>query len=511
MDEHNIYISHAWGGESEKVVQEIYRKCTEVGLNVTLDRKDLGYRESITTFMQNLGCADAIILVVSNKYLHSEYCMYELLQIYENKNILQRIFPVVLDEVSIAKSTERLDLVKYWENETENLETKIRELRTLAYIEGITDDLNLYQKIRNNIANLTRILKDINTLNIRLHRNQDYLELIKSIQSYLNEVKNQQTPKTAPAKDISIFSDHVDDNTTEVTDSSSGLYSSSEKERKWWNKLFVWLPGVLLLGFAMFWWMKRESAELVDSTWMEESSKAQFGTISGKKSILGDTMMNMDGPDPATTRIQQQETDDRPPVNAETDVKNVLDSHPPQVDREGKSVDPPSSLSVGPIRETSPSEVVNGKSTLMETGKEVSQLPTDENYEEQPDYKVEQLFVPESEITVLVVNEISSNQVQEGDIIYLETIQSIVVQDFTVVDKASRVKAQVIQAKSSINGSRAALGIRLEALETVDGNWLPINYPDIIDRRRGEIVFNKGSKFEKVNLPSSTINLKVFQ
>src|SRR5690606_37448748 len=114
---HNVYISHAWGGESEQIVQEIYKRCRKAGLNILLDHKDLGYRESISSFMKDLGRADAIILVVSNKYLHSEYCMYELLQIYENQNILSRIFPIVLDEVSIAKSTERLDLVKYWENE----------------------------------------------------------------------------------------------------------------------------------------------------------------------------------------------------------------------------------------------------------------------------------------------------------------------------------------------------------------------------------------------------------
>ena len=108
MSNHSIYISHAWGGESEVIVQEIYKRCRKSGLNILLDKKDLGYRESISPFMKSLGQADAIILVVSNKYLHSEYCMYELLQIYENKNMISRIFPVVLDEVSIAKSTERL-------------------------------------------------------------------------------------------------------------------------------------------------------------------------------------------------------------------------------------------------------------------------------------------------------------------------------------------------------------------------------------------------------------------
>ncbi len=182
-----IYISHAWGGESENIVQAILKKCEQEGINVILDKKDLGYRESIRSFMENLGQADAIIVVVSQKYLHSEYCMFELLQIYENKNIMERIFPVVLDEVNIAKSTDRLELVKYWEEQTTELENKIRELKTLSHIEGITEDLNLYNSIRNKIAKLTSILKDINTLNIKLHKDSDFEQLIAAVRKKLGE------------------------------------------------------------------------------------------------------------------------------------------------------------------------------------------------------------------------------------------------------------------------------------------------------------------------------------
>lgn len=191
MDKANIYISHAWGGESEKVVQQIFHHFQEAGLNIALDKKDLGYRQSITNFMLALGKADAIIVVVSNKYLRSEYCMFELLQIYENKDIHSRIFPIVLDDVDIAKSVNRVELVKYWEVQTAELESKIRELTSLSNIEGLSDDLNLYQNIRSKIARLTHILKDINTLNIKLHSERDFRDLVEAVQNRLDTVKSQ--------------------------------------------------------------------------------------------------------------------------------------------------------------------------------------------------------------------------------------------------------------------------------------------------------------------------------
>ena len=186
-----IYISHAWGGESEEITQKIMEKFSKEGIEITLDKNDLGYRQSINEFMLSLGAADAIIIVVSNKYLHSEYCMFELLQIYKNKNILDRIFPVVLDEVQIAKSTDRLDLVKYWETQTNELENKIRELDSISNIEGITDDLNLYKSIRNNIAHLTAILKDINTLNITLHKDSDFDSLFKAVSRKVDQNRDE--------------------------------------------------------------------------------------------------------------------------------------------------------------------------------------------------------------------------------------------------------------------------------------------------------------------------------
>src|SRR5690606_15895685 len=254
MGKHNVYISHAWGGESEQIVQEIYKRCQKVGLNIILDRKDLEYRQSISSFMQELGKADAIILVVSNKYLHSEYCMFELLQIYENKNMIQRIFPIVLDEVSIAKSVERLDLVKYWENETENLESRIRELKNLSYIEGITEDLNLYQKIRSNIANLTRILKDINTLNIELHKDNDYTQLIDGIRQYLERNGSQEKVPVAfhiPGEAYPGSSRTPPE--SEIKES----HSTAAKPNTWWSKIFRVLPYIIIMiggMIAIYFW-----------------------------------------------------------------------------------------------------------------------------------------------------------------------------------------------------------------------------------------------------------------
>jgi len=191
----SIFISHAWGGISDEILAQLVKRLEAEDITFILDKKDLSYRQSIRDFMIQLGEADMVIIILSNKYLKSEYCMFELLEIHKNENLNERIFPIVLDEVKISSSADRLEFVKYWETQLMDLQNKVKELNSLSYIEGITDDLNLYSEIRNNIARLTGILRDINTLNITIHRESDYEDLVKGIKA---KISGQQEKKPLP-------------------------------------------------------------------------------------------------------------------------------------------------------------------------------------------------------------------------------------------------------------------------------------------------------------------------
>lgn len=197
-EEPTVYISYAWNPVSEKIADTIEREFNNRKINVIRDKKDLKYKGRIKEFMKDIGLGKYVILVISNKYLRSENCMFELLQIFKNQNFYERIFPVVLDDAEIAKAADRLELVKYWENEVNILDDKIRALDKLSNIQGVTEDLNLYSEIRNHIAELTNILNDINTLNADKHIKSDFQQLYTSLETQINKdftVKNENTKR----------------------------------------------------------------------------------------------------------------------------------------------------------------------------------------------------------------------------------------------------------------------------------------------------------------------------
>lgn len=180
MDKPEVFISYSWRDESLKIAEELDTAFKKKGMHIIRDKRDLAYKGLIKKFMRRIGKGKYVILVISEHYLKSENCMYELLQISRNKKFHERIFPLVLKSAKIYKAADSLDYVRYWEQEIKKLEKKIKG-GSLTKIQGIFNDLDLYKDIRDNIDGLTDILSDINSLSIEIHQKSSYEELYNAI------------------------------------------------------------------------------------------------------------------------------------------------------------------------------------------------------------------------------------------------------------------------------------------------------------------------------------------
>jgi internalin A len=178
--EHAVFISYAWGGVKEEFVDEIDNALQKRGLNIIRDKRELEYKGSIKEFMERIGQGDCVIVVISDKYLRSPNCMFELVEIAGKQQFKGRVFPIILEDANIYEPTVQVDYVLHWEE-------KIKKLReALARLErgntaGIDDQLNLYLRIRTNIDELTTILRDMNVLTPSMHQSSGFNELYEAI------------------------------------------------------------------------------------------------------------------------------------------------------------------------------------------------------------------------------------------------------------------------------------------------------------------------------------------
>jgi len=200
-----VFFSYAWGGESENIVNEIDKIFQQKGINIIRDKRDLGFKGMITDFMNQIGKGKAVIVVISDKYLKSPYCMYELLEIYKNLQFQERIFPIVLDDAKIFDPLPRLQYLKHWQDKKKELDEAIKEFGTDA-ITVIGDDYKTYKKIFDNFGEVINILKDINSLTPQMHKDSNFEQLIEKLASQLQtnqdnnsfsevEKKNNSTEK----------------------------------------------------------------------------------------------------------------------------------------------------------------------------------------------------------------------------------------------------------------------------------------------------------------------------
>ncbi len=123
-----IYISYAWkdnksesGQQREALVDRICDALISQRYNLIRDRHHLTLGNSIEQFMREIGRGNYVILVISDKYLRSEYCMFEAIEVMKHKGYEQKIFPVVLSDANIYTRAGQIDYIHHWRQQVAQL------------------------------------------------------------------------------------------------------------------------------------------------------------------------------------------------------------------------------------------------------------------------------------------------------------------------------------------------------------------------------------------------------
>ena len=127
---HGATILPKTHGSARKSSIGSVRRSDRDGWNILRDKNDMRPGDLISGFMKRIGLADHVIVVLSDKYLRSPYCMTELHYIYqlslgEKEDFLRRIIPLMLDDAQFGTPEERVAYAKYWEAEYLNLKADL--------------------------------------------------------------------------------------------------------------------------------------------------------------------------------------------------------------------------------------------------------------------------------------------------------------------------------------------------------------------------------------------------
>jgi len=174
-----IFISYSWTTESKEIADQLEATFQAKGIQIMRDISQMKYKDRIQEFMQNIGRGKCVIVIISQAYLQSQNCMFELLEIAKNGDFRDRIFPIVLPSAKIYDSEDRIEYVQYWEQKITKLDEAMKTVSS-ANLQGFREDIDLYSEIRDSFSQLTNILKDMNTLTTATHSESGFAEFVES-------------------------------------------------------------------------------------------------------------------------------------------------------------------------------------------------------------------------------------------------------------------------------------------------------------------------------------------
>ncbi|MFN6153841.1 toll/interleukin-1 receptor domain-containing protein [Anabaena sp. AL09] len=182
-----VCISYARGGSSGEIVDKLYQVLKDKNIDIVRDSEELEYKDSLKNFMQRLGKGKCVVTVISDKYLKSRYCMFELTEFIENGNFKERIVPLVLEDAKIYEPLDIVEYIIFWEEKLKAAEQAMKSVQLANIAPNIREDIDLYSKITRTISGVIGHLRDMLIPSSDIHQNSNFEDVVNEINKILSK------------------------------------------------------------------------------------------------------------------------------------------------------------------------------------------------------------------------------------------------------------------------------------------------------------------------------------
>jgi len=160
-----VHVSYAWQHESEVIVNQV-EAALQPACDWRRDRTALAPGDWVSHFMTEIGYSDCAVVVISDKYLKSHYCMRELLSLYQTSQadkseMLERIVPIVLPTADIDSDESRLNHAKYWKSRYEEIHEAAQGLDLLEQGDATRRALLTVADFKHHVVDMLAWVSDV--------------------------------------------------------------------------------------------------------------------------------------------------------------------------------------------------------------------------------------------------------------------------------------------------------------------------------------------------------------
>lgn len=178
-----IFLSYNWNNKN--IADSIDSAFAGLPITIVRDERNLKYKQSIKEFMKKIRDSDYAIMLISDDYLKSSNCMFEVLEFIKDENYRNRIIPIIFGSTNIFSPEGRIYYLNYWADKYEELNKQLEKISPETCV-PLFIDLKHYGQIKNEIAEFITVLSDMSNIVIEseisekdIVKIKKYMELLK--------------------------------------------------------------------------------------------------------------------------------------------------------------------------------------------------------------------------------------------------------------------------------------------------------------------------------------------
>lgn len=160
---------------------------------ISRDIRDVKYHESFKKFMQSIEHHDFVITIISDSYMKSRNCMYEVLEVVKDSDFANKLVFIVLknEDVKYYKNKPDMDIGTdvysakgqtnysiYWKQQEQDLQKQIDDLGDPTYALTQIKEKSHIQKILLDLPEFIEFVRDSKSIPLAEHLETDFSEIM---------------------------------------------------------------------------------------------------------------------------------------------------------------------------------------------------------------------------------------------------------------------------------------------------------------------------------------------
>ena len=157
----DIFLSYSW--KNDNIANSLDELFSLENITLIRDKREIKFKQSIKEFMNRVRESDYCLMLISDEYLKSINCMYEVLEFIKDENYKERILPLIHKDCGIFRIDGRVKYTQYWENEYKKTNALLSDVENLNQVE-IIEECKRIENIKRNVGEFLKIISDMNCI-----------------------------------------------------------------------------------------------------------------------------------------------------------------------------------------------------------------------------------------------------------------------------------------------------------------------------------------------------------